>query len=90
MIELALLVVLNRLANWGLGPIIVTRTVAADGDVLHGVLSDPGNQWRLAASFADVVTLQAAGDRCDAGCASRWGCACMQACRSSRATGRAC
>jgi hypothetical protein len=66
MIELAFLVILNRLVNWGLGPIIVTRTVAADGDVLHGFLADPANQWRLAASFADVAALLPAGDRCDA------------------------
>jgi hypothetical protein len=66
MIELAFVILLNRLANWGLSPIIVTRTVAADGDVLHGFLADPANQWRLAASVADVVALQPAGDRCDA------------------------
>jgi hypothetical protein len=66
MIELAFVILLNRLVNWGLAPIIATRTVPADGDVLHAFLLDPANQWRLAASFADVVRLQPAGDRCDA------------------------
>ena len=47
MIELVLLVVMNRLANWGLAPIIVTRTVAADGAVLRELLSVPANQRRL-------------------------------------------
>jgi hypothetical protein len=65
MIELAFLVILDRLVNWGLGPIIVTGTVAADDDALRGVLADPANQWRLAASFADVIALEPAGDRCD-------------------------
>jgi hypothetical protein len=66
MIELAFLVLLNRLANWGLAPIIVTRTMPADGETLHRFLSDPINQWRLASCFADVDALQPAGDRCDA------------------------
>jgi hypothetical protein len=66
MIELAFVILLNRLVNWGLAPIIATRTIAADGDALHGLLSDPTNQWRLVAGFADVVALQPAGDRCDA------------------------
>jgi hypothetical protein len=65
MIEFAFVIVLHRLVNWGLAPIIVTRTMAADADVLHGFLRDPANQWRLAASFADVVALRPAGDRCD-------------------------
>lgn len=67
MIELAFIIPLNRLVNWGLGPIIVTRTIAADGAALHALLCDPANQWRLATSFARVVTLQSAGDRRDAG-----------------------
>lgn len=66
MIELAFVILLNRVVNWGLAPIIVTRIVAADDNVLHAFLRDPVNQWRLAASFADVVRLQPAGDRCDA------------------------
>src|SRR4051812_15997971 len=66
MIELAFLVILNRLANWGLAPIIATRAIAADGDALHALLSDPANQWRLATSFTRVAALQPAGDRCDA------------------------
>jgi hypothetical protein len=66
MIELAFVILLNRVVNWGLAPIIVTRVVAADDNVLHAFLRDPVNQWRLADSFADVVRLQPAGDRCDA------------------------
>src|SRR3954452_2817489 len=65
MIELAFVMLLNRLVNWGLAPIIVTRTMAADSDVLHGFLRDPANQWLLAASVGDVVALLPAGDRCD-------------------------
>ncbi len=66
MIELVLLAFWNRLFNWGLAPVIATRTVAADGDVVREFLSDPVNQWRLASGFADVVGLQPAGARCDA------------------------
>jgi hypothetical protein len=66
MIELAFVILLNRLVNWGLAPIIATRPVATDADTLYGLLRNPANQWRLAASFADVVALQPAGDRCDA------------------------
>lgn len=66
MIELAFLVILNRLVNWGLGPIIATRTIAADRDTLHDLLCDPANQWRLATACANVAGLQPAGDRCDA------------------------
>jgi hypothetical protein len=66
MIELVFIVLLNHLANWGLSPIIATRAVAADGDALRALLSDPANQWRLAASFAEVAALQPVGDRCEA------------------------
>jgi hypothetical protein len=66
MIELAFIVLLNRLVNWGLGPVIATRVVAADGDALHALLSDPANQWRLAASFARVAGLRSADGHCDA------------------------
>ena len=66
MIELAFLVIWNRLMNWGLAPIIATRTVAADGDVLRAFLCNPADQWRLASSVVDVVALRPAGDRCDA------------------------
>lgn len=66
MIELAFLVLWNRLMNWGLGPIIARRTVAADGDVLRAFLSDPADQWSLASGDVDVAALQPAGDRCDA------------------------
>lgn len=66
MIELAFLVIWNRLMNWGLAPIIARRTVAADGDVLRAFLSTPADQWRLASSDVDVDALRPADDRCDA------------------------
>jgi hypothetical protein len=66
MIDLALLVIASRVVGLGLGPIIGTRTVAADGDVLRDHLCSPANQWRLASSFADVVLLRPAGERGDA------------------------
>src|SRR5918997_4871899 len=66
MIELAFLVLLNRLSNWGLTPIIVTRTIPAGGDKLHGLVCDPANQWRPATRLADIAALEPAGDRCDA------------------------
>jgi hypothetical protein len=47
MVELALLALLNRLMDWGLAPLIATRTVAADADALHRFLSDPANELRL-------------------------------------------
>jgi|SRR5215218_2012301 len=47
MIELAFLALLNRLMNWGLTPLIATRTVAADAGTLHRFLSEPANQLRL-------------------------------------------
>ena len=47
MIELVFLAMLNRLMNWGLAPLIATRTVAADAGTLHHFLSDPANELRL-------------------------------------------
>ena len=47
MIELVFLALMNRLMNWGLSPLIATRTVAADAGALHHFLSDPANQLRL-------------------------------------------
>ena len=47
MIELTLLALLNRMMNWGLAPLIATRTVAADAPTLHRLLCDPANQLRL-------------------------------------------
>lgn len=47
MIELVFLALLNRLMNWGLAPLIVTRTVAADAGTLQHFLSEPANQLRL-------------------------------------------
>lgn len=52
MIELALLALLHRLENWGLSPLIATRTVAADAATVHRLLSDPASQWLLAGSHA--------------------------------------
>lgn len=48
MIELALLALFHRLMNWGLSPLIATRTVAADAATVHRFLSDPGHQLLLA------------------------------------------
>jgi hypothetical protein len=62
MIELTLTIALHRLVSWGLGPIVATRTIAADGGALRALLRDPANQWRL----ARVLNLTSAGDRCDA------------------------
>ena len=64
MIELAFLAAWNRLMNWGLTPIIATRTVAADGDVLRAFLSTAANQWRLVRGCA---ALEAAGKHCHGG-----------------------
>ena len=50
MIELVFLALLNRLMNWGLAPVIATRTVAADAGTLHRFLSDPANQRCLVGS----------------------------------------
>ncbi len=47
MVELAFLALLNRLMNWGVAPLIATRTVAADAAALHRFLSDPASQLRL-------------------------------------------
>lgn len=48
MIELALLALFHRLMNWGLSPLIATRTVAADAADVHRFLSDPAHQLLLA------------------------------------------
>ena len=66
MLEIVFLAIVNGLVNWGLRPIIVTRAVAADGDMLRGLLADPAAQWRLAAGGARIGDLQPAGDRCEA------------------------
>ena len=47
MIELTYLALLTRLMNWGLAPLIATRTVAADAGTLQHFLSEPANQLRL-------------------------------------------
>lgn len=66
MVRLALLTLPDGLMNCGYTPLIATRTVAADIAALQRYLSDAENQWRLAGSFADVVSLAPAGARCDA------------------------
>lgn len=66
MIELALLVLAQRLINWGYPPIFARRTVAADACVLNGFLANPENQWCLAGSFADIVALTPVATRCEA------------------------
>ena len=48
MIELTLLALINRLTNWGLAPVIVSRTVAADAATLRAMLPDAGGDQRLA------------------------------------------
>jgi hypothetical protein len=66
MIELAFLAIWNRLVNWGVGPIIATRTVAADGDVLRGLLSTAANHWRMARGVQRfVVARQPDDERCE-------------------------
>jgi hypothetical protein len=65
MIELALLAIFSRLMTWGFGPIIATRTVAADCDTVRAVLSDPANQARLATSRADADALTCEAERCE-------------------------
>lgn len=47
MVELTLYILLHRLMNWGLAPVIATRTVAADAAEVSDLLSDPANQLRL-------------------------------------------
>jgi len=47
MIELAFLALLHRLMNWGLAPVVATRTVAADAAALRRLLSDPAQELRL-------------------------------------------
>lgn len=65
MIELAFLAIFSRLMTWGLGPIIATRTVAADCDLVRALLSDPANQARLATNRPDVVAPKRGEQRCD-------------------------
>lgn len=65
MIELALLAMFSRLMTWGLGPVIATRTVAADCDAVRAFLSDPANQARLTTSRAHVVATKPGVDRDD-------------------------
>ena len=47
MIELVFLALMNRLMNWGVTPLIATRTVAADAGTLQHFLSEPANELRL-------------------------------------------
>lgn len=45
----------NSLTNWGLSPVIATRTVAADADDLSAAVGDPASQWRLVAGISPVL-----------------------------------
>ena len=47
MIELAFLVLLNRLMNWGRAPVIATRAIAADAKKLRALVSDPAAERRI-------------------------------------------
>lgn len=47
MIELAFLVLLNRLMNWGRTPVIATRAIAADAKQLLALVSDPAGERRI-------------------------------------------
>jgi hypothetical protein len=47
MIELTFLALINRLMNWGLTPLIATRTVAADPAAVQRLLADPSLQLVL-------------------------------------------
>jgi len=48
MIELTFLALLHRLMNWGLSPLVATRTVAADSAALRRLLCDPAHERHLA------------------------------------------
>lgn len=73
MIELALLAIFSRLMTWGLGPIIATRTVAADCDAVHAVLSNPANQARLGTGRAAADDPTPDAQRYDVPLRSPWG-----------------
>lgn len=45
--ELAFLVLLNRLMNWGRAPVIATRAIAADAEKLRALVSDPAAERRI-------------------------------------------
>ncbi len=47
MIELTFLALITRLMNWGLAPLIATRTVAADAGALRRLLAEPSLQLGL-------------------------------------------
>jgi hypothetical protein len=55
MIELMVLALSNSLMNWGRSPVIATRTVPADADVLGTLVADPCSQWRLIAGISPVL-----------------------------------
>jgi hypothetical protein len=52
MFEIALLALMNTLANWGTAPVIATRVVPADAPALHALLDDAGFQRRLVAGIS--------------------------------------
>jgi hypothetical protein len=47
MIDLALVILFDRLLNWGLQPVIAGRVIAADAPTLRALVADPAAQWRL-------------------------------------------
>lgn len=47
MIEIAFLVLLNRLTNWGRAPVIATRAIAADAKTLLALVCDPAGERRI-------------------------------------------
>ncbi len=47
MLELTFLILLDRMANWGLSPVFATRTIPAGAPALRALLADPAGQWRL-------------------------------------------
>jgi hypothetical protein len=55
MIELTILAVLNLLMNWGRGPVIASRVVAADAILLRALLVDPASQARAVASVSALL-----------------------------------
>ena len=55
MFEIALLALMNTVANWGTAPAIATRVVPADAPDLHTLLEDPAFQHRLVAGVSPLL-----------------------------------
>jgi hypothetical protein len=47
MVELAFLVLLNRLTSWGRAPVIASGAILTDAATLLAIVSDPAGQWRI-------------------------------------------